>query len=252
MLKKENLGVPYYVFSLLERHPSLRHAVLTRHGPDGSDWTFSHTPDSDLPTVLQNRRRAEAALGLPPAAWIKMTHGDRCLVLDPDSDYASDSMVEAQSDFDAIIGFPGQSLTVRLADCQGAILFDPVSRLLAMVHSGWRSSVKNILGQTVNLMKNDFGIKPENILAAFAPSLGPCCAEFINFKTELPASFTQFLTNKPFHFDFPAISRQQLLEVGLDPEHIEFSNICTKCSPEFYSYRRGDSGRFAILAGVIR
>lgn len=40
-------------------------------------------------------------------------------------------------------------LMVRFADCQGVLMFDPVARVIAAVHSGWRGNVQNIIGQAV-------------------------------------------------------------------------------------------------------
>ncbi|MDR2443923.1 MAG: polyphenol oxidase family protein [Deltaproteobacteria bacterium] len=251
MLKREKLGLKYYAFASLERYPQLVHAVLTRHSPEGSDWTFSSSsPENKPEQVLQNFKVVEKALKLSPLIYLGQEHGDKCLIIPP-SQQTDYSHIKAHQGYDAVIGFPGQSLMIRVADCQGAIIFDPQSQMLALVHSGWRGSVKNILGQTIALLKDRFSLEPKNFLAAFAPSLGACCGEFIHYQRELPQSFTAFMTEKPFHFDFPAISRYQLVQAGMREENIEFSGLCTKCSPDFYSYRRGDTGRFAVVAGVV-
>jgi copper oxidase (laccase) domain-containing protein len=98
-------------------------------------------------------------------------------------------------------------------------------------------------------MVKTFKLDPKNFLACFSPSLGPCCAEFVNYKTELPQEFWPFKDERD-NFDFPAISRGQLVNAGLKDDNIEFSGICTRCSDEFFSYRRGDTGRFAVIAGL--
>jgi len=53
------------------------------------------------------------------------------------------------------------------------------------------------------------GAPGTGISAAISPSLGPCCAEFINHRQELPASFLAFQTRANY-FDFWQISRTQL------------------------------------------
>ena len=41
-----------------------------------------------------------------------------------------------------VVGIP---LMVRFADCQGILMFDPIKRVIAAVHSGWRGNAKNIV-----------------------------------------------------------------------------------------------------------
>jgi hypothetical protein len=105
------------------------------------------------------------------------------------------------------------------------------------------------LGAVVGRMKFEFGCRPANMLAAIGPSLGPCCAEFINYEQEFPEEFRRFMVRKEY-FDLWEISRWQLLEAGLAEDHIEVANICSRCRTDmFYSYRaEGITGRFGTVA----
>jgi copper oxidase (laccase) domain-containing protein len=86
-------------------------------------------------------------------------------------------------------------------------------------------------------MTEQYGSNPADLLAAISPSLGPCCAEFINYKKELPEVFYTFMLSGD-HFDFWQISRYQLCCAGLVESHIRTVGICTCCSPDYFSYRR--------------
>lgn len=254
MLKRnEKNGLVWYGFSLFDPHPELIHGALTRFGglsgPEGGELHLTFNSDLPEDQTLANIRLAEEALNLPPAAFVRQTHSDNITVVRPADNYHPRTPSEVRPDCDALIApEPGVTLLVRLADCQGIILFDPLKGILSLVHSGWRGSVKNILGTVVEKMKS-FGSRPADIKAAIGPSLGPCCAEFVNHRQELPDEFRDFMVAEN-HFDFWAISRKQLTDKGLKAENIEVSGICTKCSPEFFSYRRGDWGRHGIMAGV--
>ena len=247
-------GLTWRTFSIFEPFAELAHGFFSRNGgvsgPEGGDLNLAFCNDDPLDNVRENLRRAEKALGLAPVAFVRQTHSDRLTVVRPADSYQPQQPEELRCNYDAMIApEAGVGLLIKVADCQGVILYDPVSRVLGLVHSGWRGSVQNILGRTVTEMAA-FGVQPANILAAISPSLGPCCAEFKNYQAELPPSFQNFMT-APNHFDFWAISRQQLTESGLKPQNVESAEICTKCSPEFFSYRRGDSwGRFGIMASV--
>jgi len=150
-----------------------------------------------------------------------------------------------------ITDIPGKFLAIAMADCQAILLYDPSLNVVGAAHSGWRGSLANIIGACVDAMKSDFGCRPENIFAGVSPSLGPCCAEFIHYKQEIPEAFWGF-KGRSHYFDFWAISRHQLLSAGLLPQHIEMADICTKCNPHlFFSYRgQNRTGRFAAVIGL--
>ncbi|MDR2142665.1 MAG: polyphenol oxidase family protein [Deltaproteobacteria bacterium] len=253
MEKRQSHGLTYYVFELLAPYPRLRHGVFARYAPPEltGELTFAFGPNVPQARVLASLDLAAAALGLPAPAFARQTHSAAILFLDPARPYQPRSPETTLTGYDALVSPPGQSLLIKLADCQGILLFHPASGVLALAHSGWRGSTQNILGQTVAALQERLGLNPAELLAAVTPSLGPCCAEFVNYRQELPEAFWPFQNPLNHHFDFWAITRQQLTQAGLRPQNIEIAGLCTKCHPDFYSYRRGDTGRFALLAGTL-
>jgi YfiH family protein len=251
MLRFASHGLNFLAFGNLAALPWLKQAVLTRQGPYGADWTMGPSEEGGPPGWPRAALFLETELGFPPMAVVGQVHGPKALVLSTLSGpYAPKSQSEVLEGYDAIIGGPGTSMMIRVADCQGAILVDPKTRLTAVVHSGWRGSAQNILGRTVAAMEG-LGASPPSMLAAIGPSLGPCCAEMVNYREELPEELWPFTAEKPSHFDFWAISRHQLEKAGLLAGNIEVSGLCSKCDPWLYSHRRGDKGRFAVVAGVL-
>lgn len=123
--------------------------------------------------------------------------------------------------------------------------------MVANVHSGWRGSIANIIGHTLDAMKKNFGSDPAHVVAGIGPSLGPCCAEFVNYKEEIPEPFWKYRNDRR-HFDFWAVSRDQLCEAGVCAENIHISGLCTRCRTDlFFSYRaEGITGRFAAIIGL--
>ena len=151
---------------------------------------------------------------------------------------------------DAVItNIPRLGLLVKQADCQAVFLYDPINRVIASVHCGWRGQKLGLLGLVVQRMEAEFGCSAANMLAAIGPSLGPCCAEFITHKEIFPAEFTEFMIRDNY-FDLWALSRRQLLDARLKSENIETAEICTRCRTDlFFSYRaEGVTGRFASVA----
>lgn len=253
MIRCEKNGLVFYRFELFEPFRRLTHGVFTRSGgvspPPCSGLNLAFSTEDDEANIRENLTLVEKCLGIGPLAFAGQVHGDQSLVVRAEDGYAPRSPAEVKTGYDALITPDLTPLLIKLADCQGVMLFDPETEALALVHSGWRGSVLNILGRTVNRVEKEFGVEPSNLLAGIGPSLGPCCAEFKNYESELPENFWKH--RKGFDFDFWSISRDQLTEAGLRPEHIEISGICTKCGSEgFYSYRgERTTGRFGLAAG---
>ncbi|MBQ6044666.1 MAG: peptidoglycan editing factor PgeF [Bacteroidales bacterium] len=96
-------------------------------------------------------------------------HGDRIAVIDrPDLTRAD---LEGYDAF--ICKLPGVAIGVRTADCVPILLYDPVQRVVAAVHSGWKGTVLKIAQKTIGLMKSDFGCLPEELRAVIGPAIGP-------------------------------------------------------------------------------
>ncbi len=190
------------------------------------------TGDSDA-NIERNRTIVKEAIGTQRLISAHQVHGNRVYI---DDGKAAGSH-EAQG-YDALISDrPGTALMIQQADCQAVLLYDPLHRAIGAVHSGWRGSVVNIIGATIDLMRRCYGSSAGDLQARIGPSLGPCCAEFVNYKSELPADFQPFQTGK-HHFDFWRISAYQLTAAGVSRAAIELPDICTSCSPDYFSYRR--------------
>ena len=200
--------------------------------------------------VRENRNRTLAALGLTHLVSIKQIHSDRLLVVE------QAHLAAELEGFDAMIStLPGTGLLIQQADCQAILLSAPQQGVIAAIHCGWQGSVLDIIGTTIRRLQEGYDVSPDSLFAVISPSLGPCCAEFIHYRTELPPWMHDFQV-QPHFFDFWAISRQQLLTAGLLPEHIDIASICTRCNPQFFSYRRatkagsGITGRNGSIIGL--
>jgi copper oxidase (laccase) domain-containing protein len=103
-------------------------------------------------------------------------------------------------------------------------------------------------------MTSRFGTRPKDIAAGVGPSLGPCCAEFINYEKEIPLHLHMYRTEKDgVLFDFRKMSADQMVQKGVMAANIELMDICTRCRPDlFFSYRRERvTGRFATAIGIV-
>ncbi len=236
----EHNGPLAYWRSDLLPEADLHHAMFTRRGGVGhapfDALNLSYGVGDDPGVVMRNRSLLKQALGIERLISGRQVHGTRVQVIS-----AAEQDIEV-ADCDALVtALPGVGLMIQQADCQGILLYDPQRRVVAAIHAGWRGSVANIIAVTIAVLVARFHSEPADLRAVISPSLGPCCAEFVNHRQELPPSFSRFQT-RPNHFDFWRLSRAQLLAEGLTAQRIEITAQCTRCNQDFFSYRRACQG----------
>lgn len=155
----------------------------------------------------------------------------------------------------------GLFLFLRFADCVPILFCDPVRKVIALAHAGWKGTVGDIVGVTVKAMTRQFGCVPGDVLAAVGPSIGPChyvIQEDVaqQVRTGLPfwRDVLRRTADGALALDLPAANRRLLLAAGLADGNIVMSGLCTAChTDEFYSHRaeRGKTGRFGVLIGWV-
>jgi YfiH family protein len=238
------------------RNLQCRYGLFDRHGGVSrapfASLNIGLAVGDSVEAVATNRRLVKGQMGVEWLLSARQIHGEEVYLLEqtPDRD------VEVEG-YDALItNQPHVGLVVQHADCQAVLLYDPVKQAIGAVHSGWRGSVLNLIGKTVQAMTGAFGTDPTTLRVVISPSLGPCCAEFVNYELELPVSFQEFM-NAHSRFNFWEISKRQLLDCGVVEQAILLPTICTSCSADYFSYRRacreGDSvtGRNCSVIALI-
>lgn len=255
MMLKEKNGVSFLESPVLASYPALFHAVFTRHG-GFSDPPFHHLNISfglgdDPKTVEKNRERIVQCAGKGTPVYMDQVHGNAVWILKSKDAGSFSGAVKTPRADAAVTDIPETLLVVQVADCQPVFLYDPVARVIANVHAGWRGSISGIVGRTVRAMVRHFQSRPQNLVAVVGPSLGPCCAEFKNYKTEIPSAFWGYKDTAD-HFDFWGLTRDQLVLEGLFRENVHISGLCTRCRTNlFFSYRKEKiTGRFGAVLGL--
>ena len=144
--------------------------------------------------------------------------------------------------YDAMITeLPGVAIGVRTADCIPVLLYDPVKKIAAAIHSGWRGTVSKIIGKTVSKMQSIYASQPTDILAFIGPGI---CVDCFQVGEDVALKFKEagFDINSLWSFRGPKIGngmegghhidlkeacRQTLVEYGLKNENIQISGLCT-------------------------
>lgn len=254
MLYKEKNGVIYLQFPHLARFSAVRHGVFARRG-GCSDHPFHSLNvgrgigDAE-DRVRRNRTLIAQCMGSVESIYIHQVHGTDVVSLSR-KEVVQNPILKNLTGDALITDIPGRNLAIQVADCQAVLLYGTDRNVVADVHSGWRGSIRNILGETVREMVRRFDCTPAYIHAGIGPSLGPCCAEFIDYRREIPTDFWGYKDDRD-HFDFWAISRDQLREAGVPAENIRQSGLCTRCRTDLFFSYRGETatGRFAAVIGL--
>lgn len=145
---------------------------------------------------------------------------------------------------------PNVALGIKVADCLPVSMIDPIHRVIANVHSGWRGTAKRITDATLDAVEQSTPFTPSVASAWLGPTIGVCCFEVGEEVVEaLSAAFgdvSEFVDRaraKP-HVDLAGITARRLRERGFDGRRIFDSRHCTRCDGSlFHSYRRGSNGR---------
>ena len=245
-------GVRWYSFPRLAAFPGVSHGIFTRQGGVSrgpyTSLNVSLAVGDLAPRVEENRRRVRQALELRELVSANQVHGRQEAVIEamvpvpPGEIPEVDILITAQPDL---------GLVIKQADCQAVLFFDPERRVVANAHCGWRGQVNHVLTETVTRLTLHGGCRPENLHAAIGPGLGPCCAEFRNYRREFPPELWKYQV-RPGYFDLWQLSFDQLTAAGLKPRNLEVARICTRCrTEEFFSFRRdGVTGRQAAVIAL--
>ncbi len=152
---------------------------------------------------------------------------------------------------DAVVtAVPGLPIAIRTADCLPALMYDPVRRVIAAVHAGWKSTKLDIAVKTVELLRADYGVDPKDIRVA----IGPCihlesCEVGPEFREYFPKD--TFDTPQGLRFDIVSANFRQLTGAGVDRRNIFDCGFCSFKDPvRFHSFRR-DGEKSGRMISVI-
>jgi len=141
----------------------------------------------------------------------------------------------------------GLPVSVRTADCFPILLADPEKRAVAAVHAGWRGTAAHIVQAAIARMQTEFGSDPRNIRAAIGPGIGKCCYEV---GAEVARQFGREQSGK---LDLAVENRNQVIEAGILPEHIDQVGGCTFCNAAtFFSWRRDRERAGRMISFISR
>lgn len=255
----------YYSFPALDALSFVRHGFSTRLGGVSEGiWrsmNLSFTRGDSPTAVAENFRRFCAAIGVRAEDTVisAQTHTTHVISVTAADRGRGVTRPREYTDVDGMVtDEPGVVLCTQYADCVPLFFADPVKRVVATSHSGWRGTAGNIGAATVEKMHTDYGCEPGNILVGIGPSIGRCCFEVDAPVLEAFEKVPHFSAacyeengGGKYHIDLWTVCRRGLLAAGVSPEHITVTDLCTRCHPDVFWSHRATGGERGSLAGMI-
>jgi YfiH family protein len=152
----------------------------------------------------------------------------------------------------------GVCIGITTFDCVPLLFFDPVQKVIAASHAGWRGTCARISAKTVQKLVEKFNSNPSDICVAIGPSISQKVYEvgkevvesFANAGFDINEIVT--VRNNSFFLDLWKANHIQLQQSGISDQHIEIAGICTYTEHErFFSARRLGIQSGRMLSGII-
>lgn len=216
---------------------------LNRKAPYYFNMSYNVGDDSKI--VEENRRHFLAEIGLEAneVSWQKQVHEDKVTITEqPGNCGESDALITQRKNL---------GLIISSADCPAIFISDNKRKVIAAVHSGWRSTEKNILKKTLTRLRDEFKLHVEDLTCYIGPSISQ-----VNYEVgeevadRFDAGFVKRKNGKCF-LDLRGINLQTLLEAGVHKNNIQVSKLCTyEYNSLLHSYRR-DGSTAGRAIGII-
>ena len=256
--------VPFLSFPLLEETGIVRHGFSTRMGgvSEGiyASMNLGYRRGDEPENVAENFRRITAAMGMDADRMVFSAQTHTTNLLRVTSADVGLPAWEVRHDIDGLLtDEEGLVLVTFYADCIPLYFVDPVHRAIALSHSGWRGTRSRMGEATVRRMAEEFGSRPEDILAAVGPGI---CQDCYEVGEEVAAEFREAFSwghdvtapgKAPgkYQLDLWEANRRILTEAGIAPEHLAVSNLCTCCNADKLFSHRASKGKRGSLAAFL-
>ena len=154
-------------------------------------------------------------------------------------------------------------LATTSADCILILFFDPITKTIANVHSGWRGTYQEIGVKAVRKMQEECNVKPENLICCMCPSIRKCHFEVQkDVKDLFEEKYKDIIdidtiiekkqnTEGKWDIDTVQLNKILLQKEGIKEENIIDSKICTVCNSDTLHSCRAEKEGFGLETAII-
>lgn len=260
---------PYLSFPVLEQFDFIKHGFSTRLGGVSKGIYSSMNlgfgrGDADE-NVRMNYERICESIGVDSHSVVLSDQVHKTILRRVSKEDLGKG-VYLKKDYSEIDGLytnePGITLVTAYADCVPLYFVDPIKRVIALSHAGWRGTIGKIGPKTVETLCEEYDCKKSDIIVVIGPSICQSCYEVSEdvadeFKKELPASSWEVIVPKTdeelrkYHLNLWEANRFFLEEVGIPEENIHVSGVCTCCNSDLLHSHRASQGKRGSLSAFL-
>lgn len=246
---------------------NLLHAFTTRKGGvskgDNSFMNLSFKTGDERAAVVENYNIICSAIGVEVGNIVlsQQTHTANIRIVTKEDCGKGIFKPSDFTDIDALVtNEKGVAIVTHSADCCLVGFYDKSKRVIAAAHAGWRGTVKQIVRNTVIMMKQKYGSNPQDISAIIAPCVLKCCYEVDQPVFEVFKKSQAFCMEKIFFpkdngkymLDLAEANRQALNDSGIPDTNIDITDICTNCNSEDFHSHRATGGKRGVNALIMQ
>ncbi len=260
-IKNENLE--YLQFRKLQKYSNIiSHAYSV--GIDRNYRTFKSNKEplsrTDYENNINNYKELCEQIDLNYNNIIKanQAHTDNVVCIE---ELKSTKIIDTQVKSDGLITNKRQIiLATTNADCILLLFFDPVKKVIANTHSGWKGTLQEISTKTVIKMVNTYGCNPNDIIVCICPSIRKCHFEvgedvkdifYKQFKKLGNTDEFILKDNEKWYIDTVLINKIILKQIGILEKNIEDSQICSVCNKEKIHSFRAEGDNYGLATAII-
>jgi len=233
---------------IFRQFPEIVCGFSTKIGPNTSAPFYFNLSYSvgDKKEIVNGRRElffAELGLNENTVSYQKQVHEDNIREVNEQGFCGeSDALITTSTNL---------GLAISSADCPAIFIYDPVNKIAAAVHSGWRGTAKHILRKTIIKLKNEFKSNPSDLIIYLGPSISQ-----INYEVgeDVAENFDEefiFKNEGRYYLDIKAANKKMMLDEGVKKSNTQISKLCSyEYESILHSYRR-DGQKSGRALGVI-
>ena len=176
----------------------------------------------------------------------RQVHGKRVRILSPRAIRSSlrntDGLISAHG---------GDSLAITVADCLPIYLAAPSKGVIALLHSGRRST--GILLRALAMLRRRYRVAADEVHLLFGPAIGSCCYAVgediaVRYRRRW-GDETVIMRDGAYYIDLIRANERIAHTAGVFK--IDIVDECTRCNDRYYSHRRGDTQAKQRMLAII-
>ncbi len=222
------------------------------------NMSFSHDPSS---VVLAHRQvfLETQGLSLDECVALYLEHKETILVVGESEKGRGMREKETAMIGEALItNTPSTFLFLMTGDCFPVAYHDPIKKVVALAHLGWKSADRKLAGKVVERMQEVFGSDPKDLKVAIGPGIHAQSYVFtdpIQKNAPYMSRYLATLETGETSIDLLLCIEDQILEVGVERINLLTSLYDTATSQEYFSHYRAvrakeQEGRFVTVLGL--